>query len=76
MKPVELHERIAAWRSHRGCTLQVMADACGMTRQAMSLIVAGERDVRLSTLSAICTKAFRVDLATFFGPLPGGKRAS
>jgi len=70
---IELGDRLLAWKSHRGCTLQAIADVCGVTRQAISLIFIGDRDIKLSMLEKICTKAFRIDLQTFFGPLPRGE---
>lgn len=71
---IKIHERLAAWKAFRDCSLQVMADACGMSRQALSLIVLGETDPRYGTVHAIIVKAFRTDEPTFFGPLP--KRAA
>lgn len=71
---IEVCDRLVAWKSHCGCTLQVIANACDVTRQSIGLIMIGERDIKLSMLETICGKVFKIDLATFFGPLP--KRAA
>lgn len=62
--------RIAAWRSYRGLTLQAIATITGVSRQAISYWELGENDITVGRLDLICTKAFKTDLVTFFGPLP------
>jgi transcriptional regulator with XRE-family HTH domain len=63
-------ERFAAWRAARKLTLQQVADTVGATRQAISLWECGENDIGIIKLAIICRKAFKIDLLTFFGPLP------
>ncbi len=65
-----LPERFAAWRSAKRLTLQEVADTVGVTRQAISFVECGETDLGVGKLETICRKAFKIDLLTFFGPLP------
>jgi transcriptional regulator with XRE-family HTH domain len=63
-------QRFAAWRSAKGLTLQEVADSIGATRQTISYWECGENDIGVQKLETICRKAFKIDLLTFFGPLP------
>ena len=66
----DLAQRMSAWRSHRGLTLQEVADSCGLTKQKISYVELGDQDIGVEKLSLICDKAFRTTLVTFFGPIP------
>jgi transcriptional regulator with XRE-family HTH domain len=67
---IELAQRMSAWRAHRGLTLQRVATASGTSKQKISYVELGEQNISVEMLNRICTKAFKIDLATFFGPLP------
>lgn len=62
--------RMAAWRALKGLTLQQVADTIGASRQFMSFVECGERDIGMMKLEKICRKAFKIDIETFWGPLP------
>lgn len=64
-----------AWREHRGLNQSAVAKPAGWTRQAITQIESGRSDIRVASLAIICKRAFKTDLATFFGPLPGRERA-
>jgi UDP-N-acetylglucosamine 1-carboxyvinyltransferase len=53
--------RIARLREHRKLTQTQLADACGMTRQAISSIELGKRAFRLGEAVAIA-EALEIDL--------------
>lgn len=69
-KPIEQHYRFAIWRKASGLTLQEVADSVGCSKQVISYYELGDRDIGVTKLEAICSKAFRVDLVTYFGQLP------
>jgi transcriptional regulator with XRE-family HTH domain len=58
------------WREYRHLTLQDVADTVGMSRQGVNYIEQGKNSLSVAKLNIICRKAFKIDLATFFGPLP------
>jgi transcriptional regulator with XRE-family HTH domain len=61
---------MARWRAHRGLTLEDIGSAGGMTRQAVHNVEQGTADITVRKLASICERALKIDLATFFGPLP------
>lgn len=69
-RTIEPHQRFARWREFRGLTLQQVGETVGMTKQGIGLIELGLRDIKVGHLRTICAKAFKIDLETFFGPLP------
>lgn len=67
----QLAKRMSAWRAFRGLTLQVVADACGLTKQKISYVEAGDQDIPATKLVLICKTLFKTDMDHFlFGPLP------
>ena len=62
--------RFAAWREAKGLTLQEVASVIGVSRQSINYVEAGTTDLTVGKLETICRKAFKIDLLTFFGPLP------
>lgn len=75
----DVGRRMKAWREHRGLTMQQVADRSGaVTKQTVSYTEAGESDIAVGKLLAICSKAFRCTIMEFFGPLPrkGEERAA
>ena len=68
---IDLRARLDAWRNHRGLSWQDVAKRVGFSRQRIYRIASDGDRVQIETLNAICTKAFKTDLGTFFGPLPG-----
>lgn len=69
-RTIDPHYRFAIWRKHRGLTLQEVADTVGKSKQLIAIFEVGEKDLGVLRLQQICHKAFRIDLETFFGPLP------
>lgn len=65
-----------AWREHRGLSQARVAKPLGWTFQAIGQIERGKSDITVAKLAIICRRAFRTDLATFFGPLPSRERAA
>jgi len=67
---------MAAWRAHLGMTLQQVADASGLSKQTLSYVELGDQDdLGICKVNAVCTRAFKVDLVTFLGPIPGYSRS-
>jgi transcriptional regulator with XRE-family HTH domain len=66
----DLAKRLAAWRAHTGRSFKEIGDAAGLTRQAAFNLENGTSDTTIRKLHLICRRAFKIDLATFFGPLP------
>ncbi len=66
--PIELADRLLAgesplrvWREYRGLTLQALADACGVSRQMLSMIEHGRSAPSVSLLSRLAV-ALRCDM--------------
>ncbi|MBV5307210.1 MAG: helix-turn-helix domain-containing protein [Desulfobulbaceae bacterium] len=66
--PVELADRLLAgdpplrvWREYRGFTLQALAEACGVSRQMLSMIEHGKTAPSASLLSRLAS-ALRCDM--------------
>lgn len=76
MKDIPTKTRMRAWRGYRGLTQDEVAEPVGWTRQAIAQIERGSSDITIAKLAIICKRAFRTDLRTFFGPLPGRERAA
>jgi DNA-binding XRE family transcriptional regulator len=60
--PLEFVERLLAgeaplkvWREHRGLTLQALADACGVTRQMLSMVERGKARPSADLLAKLAT---------------------
>lgn len=73
---IPLKRRMRAWREHRGLNHTQTAAPVGWTRQAIGQIERGKSDITVAKLAIICRRAFKTDLRTFFGPLPGRERAA
>lgn len=69
-RTIDPHYRFAIWRKYRGLTLQEVGDCIGKTKQLIAVFEVGEKDLGVRRLQQICHKAFKIDLETFFGPLP------
>ncbi len=65
-----LPQRLAAWRAAKDLTQQQVGATVGLTRQSIQYVEAGTMDLSVGKLETICRKAFKIDLLTFFGPLP------
>ena len=76
MDKIPLKSRMRAWREHRGLSHGDVAEPLGWTRQAIGQIERGKSDITVAKLAVICKRAFKTDLHTFFGPLPGRERAA
>lgn len=76
MDNIPLKRRMRAWREHRGLSQAQAADPVGWTHQAIGQIERGKSDITVAKLGIICKRAFKTDLHTFFGPLPGRERAA
>lgn len=72
---MNLRTRLDAWRAHRDLSWQDIAKRVGCSRARIYRIAMDGDRVQIETLHAICKKAFRTDLHTFFGPLPEGRAA-
>lgn len=71
----DLARRMVAWRIHRDLTLDEIGAAAGMTKQAVHNVEQGTADMTVRKLNSVCRRALKIDLATFFGPLPKGRAA-
>lgn len=75
MKDIPTKTRMRSWREHRGLTQEQVAKPLGWTGQAIGQIESGRSDITVAKLAIICKRAFKTDLATFFGPLPRERAA-
>jgi transcriptional regulator with XRE-family HTH domain len=71
MDNIPLKRRMRAWRDHRGLSQARTAEPLGWTSAAIGQIERGKADITVAKLAIICKRAFKTDLRTFFGPLPG-----
>jgi len=76
MDKIPLRRRMRAWREYRGLTQARTAEPAGWTGAAIGQIERGKSDITVAKLAIICRRAFKTDLATFFGPLPNRERAA
>jgi transcriptional regulator with XRE-family HTH domain len=67
---MKFHERLAVWRASKGLSQAEIGKTIGVTRQSISYVEAGTNSLSVDRLEIICRKAFKIDLATFFGELP------
>lgn len=67
---IDLRARLDAWRDHKNLTWKDVAKRVGCSKARIYRIAMDGDRVQIETLNTICTKAFKTDLHTFFGPLP------
>jgi len=67
---ISLGKRMAAWRAHRGLTVNEVSQRAGVTSRMISYVERGEHSMTVSKLERVVTKGLRATLVEFFGPLP------
>lgn len=67
----ELPDRMVAWRIHAGLTQEKIGKHAGLTKQAVSYIETGTRDITVGRLNLICRKALKITIGEFFTTMPG-----
>jgi transcriptional regulator with XRE-family HTH domain len=79
MAEINIGPRLVAWRTLRGLSQEKIGEVAGMSKQLISYVENGTRDITVQKLNRICTKALKTDLVTFLGPIPDpihGSRAA
>ena len=69
MNNMDLGPRIAAWLRVRNMTQSALADACGVTPQAVTAWVRHNKPISQRNMEAIL-KTFGITIQEFYGPIP------